>query len=420
MPRFLCLCGAAVWLFLAAAQAIASEQQVRTDFRRLNLYVMVSGGEQRKIYYELLARFSETHPDINVESNEYVQAVYKENIEHWIKSDNHAPDVMFWFGGRVMNDLYQKGLVRPIGDLWESEGFDEQFAPAIRDIVALHGEPMGVPISYYHWGIYYRKSLFDELDLKPPATWDELLAAGEAMKEEGIFPFILGAKTRWPAAGWFDYLNLRINGLEFHNSLLAGEIAFDSPQVRRAVDALGQLVERDFFLPGLGQLSWRSALPFLYQKQAGMMLMGGFVVPQFPEQIMDDIGVFRFPMIDPSHATVENAPTDVFFMPSSARHEDEAKAFLAFVASAETQHWLNTELGTIAPNLQTPEPQQRLIREGSRILRNADGVSQFFDRQTPRSFSNPAMDALVRFMERELTSQELVLELEQLRQQTLR
>ena len=38
--------------------------------------------------------------------------------------------------------------------------------------------------------------------------------------------------TPWVASGWFDYLNLRINGAEFHRDLLAGKHSFDGPEVK--------------------------------------------------------------------------------------------------------------------------------------------------------------------------------------------
>ena len=39
--------------------------------------------------------------------------------------------------------------------------------------------------------------------------------------------------TPWVASGWFDYLNLRINGAQFHRELLAGKHSFDAAEVAR-------------------------------------------------------------------------------------------------------------------------------------------------------------------------------------------
>lgn len=369
----------------------------------LNLKLMVSGGQQRQIYQELIDRFEKEHPHIDVRHEEHEQEDYKAKIESWLRQPGGAPDVMFYFAGHLMADFNRKGLVRPIENLWRSEGWDEAFPDSIRDIVMHDGQPMGLPVSYYHWGIYYRKSMFQRLDLEAPETWDDLLEVGEALKAEGITPIALGSEARWPAAAWFDYLNLRTNGLEFHKELLAGREAFDDERVREVFTAWQDLVDRGFFLRTHSQMSWRSALPYLYQNKAGMMLMGGFVVPQFPDQVIDDIGLFPFPEIDPQHPIAEEAPTDLLFIPSRARNIPEAETFLRFVARPEIQGWFNRELGTIAPNRLVPVSEERLASEGRAILQRASGFSQFFDRELARSVSAPAMDAFVHFLNGELS-----------------
>ncbi|WP_168215656.1 ABC transporter substrate-binding protein [Marinobacter confluentis] len=405
----------ALFVFLALSLSAAASQ-LGESAGVLNLRLMVSGGEQRQVYQELIDRFRKEHPGIAVRHREFEQEDYKANIEAWLSQPDGAPDVMFYFAGHLMADFYRKGLVRPIGDLWQSQQWNQAFPPAISEIVRYRGKPMGLPIAYYHWGIYYRKSLFQRLGIDPPETWDELLAVGEALKAEGITPFALGSEARWPAAAWFDYLNLRTNGLEFHRDLLAGKAAFDDERVRRVLSLWGDLVDREFFLPGHSQMSWRSALPYLYQNHAGMMLMGGFVVPQFPQQLIDDIGLFPFPVIDPERRLAEEAPTDLLFIPSRARNVTEAEAFLRFVARPDIQGWFNRRMGTIAPNRQSPDPEDRLVAEGQTILKRASGYSQFFDREMVRSVSSPAMDAFVDFLERELSVEALLATLATIRQ----
>jgi multiple sugar transport system substrate-binding protein len=150
-----------------------------------------------------------------------------------------------------------------------------------------------------------------------------------------------------------------------------------------------------------------------------MMLMGGFVVPQFPDQVVDDIGVFPFPIIDPEQSIAEEAPTDLLFIPNHARNPDAAKRFLQFVARPDIQSWFNRRLGTIAPSRQVPAPENRLVAEGQAILQRATGYSQFFDRETPRSVSGPAMDALVHFLNGDVSVDDIVATLTTIRQRRI-
>lgn len=394
-----CVALAALMMMTLAVEA----SQMPKSSGVLNLRLMVSGGEQRLVYQELIDRFEKEYPHIEVRHQEYEQENYKAKLESWLRQPGDVPDVMFYFSGHLMAELYRKGLVRPISNLWRSHNWDDAFPESIRDIVMFDDQPMGLPVSFYHWGIYYRKSLFERLGLEPPVTWEEFLETGEALKAEGITPIALGSEAGWPAAAWFDYLNLRTNGLAFHTDLLAGREDFDDQRVRDVFATWHDLIDRGFFLRGHSQMSWRGALPYLYQNHAAMMLMGGFVVPQFPQKLVDDIGLFPFPSIDPEQPIAEEAPTDLLFIPMRARNVREAETFLRFVARPDIQGWFNHQLGTIAPNRMAPKPRNRLVAEGQAILQRASGYSQFFDREMTRSVSTPAMDAFVHFLNGELS-----------------
>ena len=56
------------------------------------------------------------------------------------------------------------------------------------------------------------------------------------MQGKGITPFAFGDKDGWPAMGTFDILNMRLNGFDFHMSLMAGEEAWDSDEVKKVFE----------------------------------------------------------------------------------------------------------------------------------------------------------------------------------------
>ena len=58
------------------------------------------------------------------------------------------------------------------------------------------------------------------------------MALCDTLKAKGVDPLTCGTgSTPWMASGWFDYLDLRINGAPFHRELLAGKHSFDSAEV---------------------------------------------------------------------------------------------------------------------------------------------------------------------------------------------
>ncbi|WP_336368604.1 ABC transporter substrate-binding protein [Marinobacter sp. C2H3] len=363
----------------------------------LNVNFMVSGGEQREAYLSLVEAFEAANPDVQVRHREYEQETYKARMGEWLTGKDAPPDVLFWFAGEVLNDFVHRGLVRPIGTLWQQENWDAAFSPALKAVVSPDGAPVALPVAYYSWGLYYRKSLFERLGLQPPRTWNQLLAVGEALKGQGVVPVAVGSEAGWPLAAWFDYLDLRLNGLSFHQAVTAGHVPFTDPRLRHVMSRWKALIDANFFLANHARMSWRSALPYLYQNAAGMMLMGAFVKPQFPESIRDDIGVAPFPMLNPAIGRYEDAPTDVFFIPARASHPAAAERFLRFLAEPDTQSWINQQLGTTPPRDGARRAQDELAHSDRQILTAADGFAQFFDRDASRAFSAAAMPVFVRF-----------------------
>ena len=92
--------------------------------------------------------------------------------------------------------------------------------------MTIGGKQWGIPYTYYQWGVYYRKDIFNNLGISVPKTWDEFVKACETIKASGVTPITIGSKYLWTTAGVFDYLNLRTNGYEFHMDLTLGKVPY--------------------------------------------------------------------------------------------------------------------------------------------------------------------------------------------------
>ena len=77
-------------------------------------------------------------------------------------------------------------------------------------------------------GIWYNKDLFEQAGIDaPPATWEELLADVQTLKDAGITPISLAAgapPTHGPQMFWWAYLATRIGGQEaMNNAITTGD-----------------------------------------------------------------------------------------------------------------------------------------------------------------------------------------------------
>ncbi|RMF18271.1 MAG: extracellular solute-binding protein [Gammaproteobacteria bacterium] len=147
-------------------------------------------------------------------------------------------------------------------------------------------------------------------------------------------------------------------------------------------------------------MDWREALPYFYRKRAPMMLMGQFALAEMPESVREDTGFISFPVMDPTLPPAEDAPTDILVIPKFAQHPEAARDFLRFMAEPAQQAYLNQQYGTFSPLKAVPPPEDPVLAQGHAILAQADGLTQFFDRDAPEALAQ-GMQTLVRNFVRE-------------------
>lgn len=344
-----------------------------------------------------VAKFQAENPGINVVANNNDREAHKTAIRNFLTAD--APDVTSWYPGNRMAPFVDAGLFEPVTELWEEQGFNEDLA-AIRPTMTRDGEIWGVPYSYYQWGIYYRKDIFDLLQLDEPSTWEELLAACGKMKENGVTPFTIGTKFLWTAAGVFDYINLRTNGYDVHNALTAGEIKYTDDRIRATFANWRELIEECGFVDNHASMSWQEAIAPFSNGDAAMYVMGNFAVDGFKNSGLtyDQIDFFPFPTIDPSIPRAEEAPADAFFIPTNAKNKEDARKWLAFVARPDVQSEWNKTIGQLPINAKAEVADDKFIQQGFELLNSATGLAQFYDRDAPAEMAKAGMEGFQRFM----------------------
>jgi len=353
-----------------------------------------SGGLHRNLVREISRRFQQTHPEIRVELLEMTNDDYHRWFDNWQEEE---VDLLWYFAGYQLEQLARAGDIEEISALWEREGWDQAFG-SLTESVSFGGRRYALPLSYYHWGFFYKKSLFERYGLEPPQDWKAFLALCERLKQEGVIPLGLSTASDWPAASWFSYINLRLNGLDFHLALLHGRESYLDERVARVLESWKQLIDRGYFLKGSENYQWQEVLPYLYRDKLGLYLMGSFM-PGVATIPTGEFGFFRFPIMDESVPVYEEAPTDVLFINSRSEHKEAAKEFLAFMARPDIQYIYNESLGFVTPNSQAPESERRLVRASASYLQQAAGLSQYFDRDTARRMAElgfPILEAFAR------------------------
>jgi multiple sugar transport system substrate-binding protein len=349
----------------------------------------------RAAWGEAVARFERENPDVRVELNVYDTESYKRAIRNWLTGA--PPDVVFWYAGNRMRQFVAPGLLEDVSELFTASA-RAALHPSAIDLVSDEGRQFGVPYTYYQIGLYFRRDVLLAASVEPPRTWPDLLRACEKLAARGIEPIAIGTKDLWPAAAWFDYLDLRLNGLGFHMQLMRGKASYRGAPVRGVFERWRELLDRGCFSRNHASTSWQEAQALLYDGRAAMMLIGNFIVANFPPDVREKMDFVAFPMLRADIGRYEDAPMNTLHIPASARNKADARRFLAFVMRADVQEALNKATLQLPVNLQSAPADDRFLRRGRELLARADGLAQYFDRDTSEDLANIAMKGFQEFM----------------------
>jgi len=394
-----------------AAASMAGSAQAGT----LTMNIAFKGANQRAVWQQVIDEFKKAHPGTDVNVSFIDEEAYKVQLPGWLSTV--APDIVNWHDGERMAYYAQRGLFEDLTGDWNKNGWNSTYA-STKEASSYKGKQYAAPTVYYSWGLFYRKDLFQKVGIADePKTWDQFLDACKKLKAAGITPIAVAGRDAWTLAGWFDYLDLRLNGNVFHQKLMAGDVPYTDPRVKKVYTTWKQLIDAGYFIDNSLSYDLDSAQPFLFQGKAAMMLMGTFITGGFPASVKPEMGYFQFPIIDSKVPTAEDGPVESLHIPSKAKNKADAHAFLAFVETPEIGAQLATGLGSLSANSKSPEPEDPISKIGFQILANTKGgIAQFYDRDMTKEMADEGMKGMQQFVADPSKLDEVLAQLEQTRQ----
>ncbi|MQA82384.1 MAG: extracellular solute-binding protein [Streptosporangiales bacterium] len=349
---------------------------------------------------ELAARMRNYEVTVNSVATEQFRA----QLSTYLTSSD-PPDVLTWYAGPVANSYAEEGLLLDVSSLWRGDGPCANFSSALRSLsTSSEGQQIFVPTFNYWWSLFYKKSAFESWGVEPVDTWEDFLAMCETLKRKGVSPLTQGiGSTPWMASGWFDYLNLRVNGARYHRELLAGEHSFTDRQVVEVMEQYRRLIP--YFHPNMASWDYQQASQALTDNSAAMYLTGAFTIQHMPADQRGDLDFFSVPTIDPSVPSAEEAPTDGFFASANTDNPEGSLALLDYLASPQSQQaFIEKTAQDGAAYLPTsPEVDTSnftpILQKGMQLLRETEEITQFFNRDSSDEMQAIADTALTKFLD---------------------
>jgi raffinose/stachyose/melibiose transport system substrate-binding protein/xylobiose transport system substrate-binding protein len=295
-----------------------------------------------------IAAFNRT-ADVKAELRTFVNDAYKQKLQVSMGSPN-APDVFFnWGGGNLAQYVAADQVVDLTEALRTAEGADA-FLPSVLRVGQVNGKQYGLPMNGIQPVLlFYHKRVFRQHGLRPPRTYDELLALVDALKQRGVVPIALPGLQGWTELMYLEYLLDRVGGPEKFAAIVKGTRgAWRDPAVLRALSMCRDLAERGAFGTNFASINYDNtgASKLFATGKAAMFLMGSWEYssqasanPAFVER--GELGWVPFPSVadgagDP--ANVVGNPSNYFSVSIRSPHRDKAVDFV--VATTATPEYI--------------------------------------------------------------------------------
>lgn len=334
--------------------------------------------------------FEGANSGLSVKFNTVAHTTFQENINNYLQG---SPDDTFgWFAGYRARFFAEKNLVGDISDVYSSTpGIPESLKRACSTEDG--SKQIIMPATYYPWVVLYRKSVWQEKGYEVPATLDQLKSLGDKMKGDGLIPFAFADKDGWEAMATFDILNLRVNGYDYHMSLMNGHEDWSGDKIVKVFETWKEILP--YHQPDALGRSWQEAAQSLQKGESAMYYLGTFAAQQFEKGTeQDDLDFFVFPEVDSAIGTgAIEAPSDGFMMSRRPRNEAGAKKWLGFLGGAQAQDILvQADPSVVATSQEADESKYTgLQTKMLGLLKEAKEVSLFLDRDSRPDFASTVM-----------------------------
>jgi raffinose/stachyose/melibiose transport system substrate-binding protein len=297
-------------------------------------------------YNEILSAYEE-QAGVTVNFEAFLNTEYNTLVATALQA-NEAADVVQTRSYGGVRPWIEGGFLLPLDGQVESlANYSETALDAVRNPET--GEVHGVPFAIQVLQMYYNRSIFNELGLEIPTTWEEFIAVNEVLQEAGYIPIAVTGMDDWMlpilhtvvAAGTYG-------GTDFVEGVLGGSRTFEDPAFVESVQAVKDL--QPYFPPDVTGVSYDDSRTLFVNEMAAMFPGGSWEAAFFREQNPDlDLGVFAVPAKGTDEALVSWFVDGSWAVTTSSDDPEAALDFVDWLGSPEFGQLFTDRLAQISP-----------------------------------------------------------------------
>ncbi|GAA0581189.1 extracellular solute-binding protein [Paractinoplanes ferrugineus] len=386
-------------------------------------YWSLSGVPGEPIRQAAIDRFNKANSDGKITPFFYQNDAYKQKIKTAIGA-GQGPTMIWGWGGGTLKEYVKSGQVEDLTSwLSQNAAVKDKILPSSFGAGTVDGKVYALPVETVQpIVLFYNKKVFDQVGVKPPTSYNEMVALIPQFKAKGIAPFSLAGQSRWTNMMWLEFMLDRNAGSEVFNNVFAGKPnAWSDPAVLDMLTKIQSLVDQGAFQKGFSSTTADSNADqaLLYTGKAAMMVHGswsyGIQKDKGGNFVKDGgLGWMNFPPIeggkgDPSN-TVGN-PGQYLSISSKATPEAKAAAQKFFsttlVDDDEKAGWVKSGGVPVlkgADSLFTGDDAQ-FLKDMASIAQNAKSFAQSWDQALSPVAAETLLNNIAKLFQKQISPQ---------------
>lgn len=267
---------------------------------------------------KMIDAFEKANPDITIDYTNYnYNPEYLQALSAASASDNLADIVGLQPGS--LTQTYSDYLI-DLSDYAKAEWGDDW--TSVYDNVTQSQLQLGnkdgddghyiLPIETQDIYVEYNKTLFEQLGLKVPTTYDELVEVSKTLRDNGYAPLFFGGADGWQHVNLLLMCTSQISDTLF-DECQNGEKAWTCDEMKQAMTNYKKLFDDGVMQDGsLSSTSYSDGTTLFLEGQAGMMLLGSWWAQEYTSEDVSD--------------AVANWDYDYFYLPALEEGLSDSKA----------------------------------------------------------------------------------------------
>ncbi len=298
--------------------------------------------------------YTALHPNVTFSIESRPGGSDGDNIVKTRLATGDMTDIFFYNSGSLLQALHPTDTLVDLSSEAFIANIAESFLPSVSQSGQIFGAPTGTGMG---GGILYNKKVFEQVGITVPKSWAEFEANNDKLIAAGIPPVIASFGDTWTSQLFFlaDYYNVGLSSPTFAEDYTANKIKFATdPIAAEGFSYLREGFDKGWWQKDYATTKFDQALKILADGKGAQYPMLSFALPtiaaNWPDAI-NDIGFFAQPGADATKNGATIWMPGATYIPKTSSNVDEAKKFLAFIASPEGVDAINAKVPPSGPYL---------------------------------------------------------------------